>query len=152
MTPPTSSGVICNHRSRVCHLTKTCLWQKTLCKGLRTDFLTSNHASIPFQMDPTISPGVICNLGSRVCHLTPPTSSGIIYNHRSRMCHLIYCRAPHPVSSCLVPYQSFTHPLPVPYPSLTFLASLGLINGTGTDTIFTFSPPPLNFLEAFIVP
>ena len=65
------------------------------------------------------------------------------------------CRASHPVPSC--PVRSLTRPLPVPYPSLTSLASPGLLRshkGTGTDTIFDFRPPPppLNFLEAFIVP
>ena len=30
-----------------------------------------------------------------------------------------YCRAPRPVPSCLVPYLSLTHPLPIPYPSFT---------------------------------
>ena len=47
-----------------------------------------------------------------------------------------------PVPSFSVPFLSFTHPLPFPYPSLTHLASLGLPRprkGMGTDTVFDFS-------------
>ena len=66
----------------------------------------------------------------------------------SRPVRSLTCPLPVPYLSLTcpvpVPYPSLTHPLPVPYPSLTHLVSLGLSRshkGTGTDTIFDFSPP-----------
>ena len=62
------------------------------------------------------------------------------------------CRAPRPVPPCLVPCLYLTGPLPVPYPSGLPKASLGLIKGRGQALYLISSHPPLNFLEAFIVP
>ena len=65
------------------------------------------------------------------------------------------CRAPHPVPACLVPSLSLTHPLLVPYSSLTHLASLGLSRshkGTGTDTILLSSPSRPSLFGPFPVP
>ena len=53
--------------------------------------------------------------------------------------------------------NNFYCPLPVSYLSLTILVSLGLLKGRG-QTLYLISawtpthPPPLNFLDAFIVP
>ena len=70
----------------------------------------------------------------------------------------------HPVWSLIgplsVPYQSLTSPLPVPYLSLTcplpYLIPHTLPHKEQGQTLYLISathhPPPLNFLEAFIVP
>ena len=89
-------------------------------------------------------------------HHPPPTTSKLfrsLYSPLSISHPFLTGHLPLPYSYTPPLHLDFTYPSLTPY-SASYKPSRPL-KGTGTDTIFDFStpthPPPLNFLEAFIV-